>query len=291
VGAEVTLHVLYRGPLESCNYSCDYCPFAKRRDTRATLDRDRLALERFVSWIERYPEPVQVFFTPWGEALIRRSYREVMVALSRLPHLERVAIQTNLSAPLDFLDRADVSRVAFWATYHPSEVDRARFVASVREVVRRGPRISVGMVGLDGHLHEARALRSELPPEVYLWVNAAKRVHGPYGDLERALWSAIDPYFEINTLAHVSLGERCRAGYDAIAVDGEGEVRRCHFTDRSLGNLYDGTFALDAAPAPCEEARCGCHIGYVHLEKLGLRSLFEGGVLERIPRHRLPVAG
>ena len=29
--------ILYRGPLASCNYDCPYCPFAKRRDSRAQL--------------------------------------------------------------------------------------------------------------------------------------------------------------------------------------------------------------------------------------------------------------
>jgi hypothetical protein len=28
---------------------------------------------------------------------------------------------------------------------------------------------------------------------------------------------------------------------------------------------------------------CDCHIGYVHLKRLGLHELFDGGLLERIP--------
>ncbi len=33
--------ILYRGRLASCSYDCAYCPFAKRRDTRDTLRRER----------------------------------------------------------------------------------------------------------------------------------------------------------------------------------------------------------------------------------------------------------
>jgi hypothetical protein len=44
----LSLSILYRGPLSSCNYACGYCPFAKRRETAAELARDREALARFV---------------------------------------------------------------------------------------------------------------------------------------------------------------------------------------------------------------------------------------------------
>ncbi len=40
------LTVLYRGELSSCNYACNYCPFAKRRDSRAQLQRDRVELQK-----------------------------------------------------------------------------------------------------------------------------------------------------------------------------------------------------------------------------------------------------
>jgi sulfatase maturation enzyme AslB (radical SAM superfamily) len=44
------LSILYRGPLSSCNYGCEYCPFAKREESYAQLETDRVALLRFVAW-------------------------------------------------------------------------------------------------------------------------------------------------------------------------------------------------------------------------------------------------
>jgi DNA-binding CsgD family transcriptional regulator len=47
------LDILYRGPLASCNYGCEYCPFAKRKDTReerrlnARGPRPESGVERF----------------------------------------------------------------------------------------------------------------------------------------------------------------------------------------------------------------------------------------------------
>lgn len=278
------LSILYRGPLASCNYACDYCPFAKRRDDRAALARDFEALERFVSFVEHAREDtISVLFTPWGEALIREPYRDALVRLSRLAHVERVAIQTNLSADVGFAAEADPRKLAFWATYHPTEVERDRFVAKVSALRRLGVRVSVGMVGLPSHGEHVTALRAALPEDVYLWINAAKRVHGTYTADELRFFETIDPLFALNTEHHASLGLPCSTGVDTISVDGEGRVRRCHFVDEVLGNLYDGSFRAALGPRPCPNASCGCHIGYVHLERLRLRERFAGGLLERIP--------
>jgi hypothetical protein len=281
----MTLAILYRGPLASCNYGCDYCPFAKRRDDRDALTRDRAALDRFVAWVEaeRALAPISVMFTPWGEALVHGYYRAAMQRLSRLDHVERVVAQTNLSCATDWLADADARRLALWATFHPGEIERARFVAKVHRVHAMGVRISVGVVGLPHHLDEARALRAELPAAVYLWINAAKRSHGTYAEELAAAFTAIDPHFRLGLVPHASVGHDCHAGEDAVSVDGDGTVRRCHFVAEPLGNLYDDSFRDRLARRACPQATCGCHIGYVHLARLGLRRTFAGGVLERIP--------
>ncbi|MFO0695451.1 MAG: STM4011 family radical SAM protein [Polyangiales bacterium] len=278
------LSILYRGPLASCNYACGYCPFAKRRDDREALARDYEALERFVAWVERSrTDALSVLFTPWGEALIREPYRKALVHLSRLAHVERVAIQTNLSVDVGFAADADPRKLAFWATYHPSEVDRDRFVAKVLGLRGLGIRTSVGLVGLPAHREEALALRAALPEDVYLWINAAKRTHGAYGEEELRFFERIDPLFALNTEHHASLGKACATGVDTISVDGDGRVRRCHFVEEELGRLHDDSFRAKLGPRPCPSATCGCHIGYVHLERLRLRDRFDGGVLERVP--------
>jgi hypothetical protein len=231
-----------------------------------------------------------VFFTPWGEALIRRSYRDAIVALSRVPHVERVAIQTNLSAPLDFLADADASRVAFWATYHPEWVSPESFVRKVDEALRRGARISVGVVGFRRFLDAIEGLRRALPPEVYLWINAVKSTPAPepYAPEDLARLRAIDPHFPTNLVRHPSEGRACRTGESVVTVDGEGTVRRCHFVPTPLGSFYDDDLADLLGERPCPNATCGCHIGYVHLDHLELAAVYGDGVLERVPR-RLPV--
>ena len=275
------LTLLYRGPLASCDYDCPYCPFAKRRDTPETLRADRAALERFEDWVSGADTRISVLFTPWGEGLVRSWYRRALVRLSAMEHVERVAIQTNLSGRLEWLADCDLSSTALWTTYHPGQVSHERFAAKARRLVELGVRFSVGIVGEPGHLDAARRMRAALPEDVYLWVNAAEG--RTYTDAEAADWQALDPHFHYSRRPHPSLGLPCRTGDSVLSVDGDGNVRRCHFVDTPMGNLYDGSFRAELGSRVCPLTTCDCHIGYVHLESLDLYDVFRNGVLERIP--------
>ncbi|GLU46506.1 STM4011 family radical SAM protein [Nocardiopsis ansamitocini] len=281
-----SLSILYRGPLASCDYDCPYCPFAKRRDSPDQLRADRAALERFAEWVVEQGEAspgtrLSVLFTPWGEGLVRSWYQRAIARLSHLPHVERVAIQTNLSGRLDWLADCDHGSAALWATFHPGQVSYDRFLGKCRRLTELGVRFSVGVVGFPEHLEQTRRLRSELPEQTYLWVNAAEG--RSYTDAEASLWQEIDPHFAYSRTPHASLGLACRTGDTVVSVDGDGTVRRCHFVATELGNLYDGSFADNLRPRACPALSCDCHIGYVHLEPLDLYQVFRGGVLERIP--------
>ncbi|HJU41035.1 MAG TPA: STM4011 family radical SAM protein [Tahibacter sp.] len=280
---DATLRVLYRGRLASCNYDCAYCPFAKRRDTRETLRRDAADLARFVDWALASREPLAILFTPWGEGLVRKPYIEALVALSHAPHVRRVAIQTNLSSNLAWLGRADRDALALWCTYHPSQVSRTTFLARVAKLRDAGVRFSVGVVGAREHFAEIDAVRAALADGEYLWINALDpRPDGYYAADDVARLAAIDPHFAFNLAPPASLGADCRAGSTAISVDGDGNVRPCHFVRRDLGNLYDGTFAQKRSAAACPNARCECFIGYVHRRDVAVSAAFGDGVMERV---------
>jgi len=289
----LNLSILYRGPLSSCNYGCGYCPFAKHHETREELEDDARALERFVEWVERQGavgHRISVLFTPWGEALVRPWYQEALVRLTNLPHVGRAAIQTNISCRLDWAARCDTAKLGLWCTYHPGETTRARFVAKCREMDAMGLRYSVGVVGMKGHVGEIEAIRRELRPDVYVWVNAYKRVDDYYADDEAARLTAVDPLFPVNNVRHRSAGLECRAGASVISVAGDGTMRRCHFIKEPIGNIYDAGWDRALRPTPCTNATCECHIGYVHMPSLGLYDVFGDGVLERVPAQVPPPA-
>jgi hypothetical protein len=224
-----------------------------------------------------------VLFTPWGEGLTRSWYRETIVRLSHLPHVARVAIQTNLAARVEWLASANTSVAALWATYHPGQVSLSQFLSRCRRLDELGVRYSVGVVGLPEHYDPAVELRSALPPAVYMWVNAAEGHR--YTAAEESRWTAIDPRFGDSVRPHRSLGLPCHAGETAISVVGDGTVRRCHFIPTPIGNLYDGSWRAALRPRPCDNNICDCHIGYVHLKHLQLRDVYADGLLERIPAH------
>lgn len=264
------LTLLYRGPLASCNYGCSYCPFDERGSTPEELAADRGALERFVDWVSAAGRPLRLLFAPRGEALIHPHYQEALRRLSRLRHLERATIQTNLSAPPGWLEGAEPSRLGVWATFHPARTSRERFLESCAALERRGVFYSVGIVGLREHLREIEALRAALPPRVYVWVNAFKHEPGYYRPDDLARIEAVDPQFHVELDPGSSLGQPCRAGCSSLSVGGEGDARRCFFIDDPRGNLYRGDLSLDAAPVPCPAPTCRCYIGYAFRERLPL---------------------
>jgi hypothetical protein len=151
----------------------------------------------------------------------------------------------------------------------------------------QGVRYSVGVVGTKPALEFLEPLRAALRPETYLWINAFKREPGYYSEDEAALLASFDPLFPVNNRRHPSLGRSCRTGHTVFSVDGDGDIRRCHFVKEVIGNIYTAGFENALRPRLCPAATCGCHIGYVHLEELNLDSVFGEGLLERIPSHVL----
>lgn len=281
------LTVLWRGPLSGCNYDCGYCPFAKRKDTRRVLEQDRAGLLRFCDWVVSRDYPVSVLFTPWGEAAVRKHYREAMVRLSHAPNVAAVAIQTNLSFPVGWAAACNPEKAAFWATYHPGQTSREKFLTQIGGLEAMGVRYSVGMVALREHFDEIGRMRAELPPSAYLWINAEDRLQGRYTAAEVERLVAIDPLFELNNRAYRSLGRACAAGETAISVDGDGEATMCHFVETPIGNIHDPGFEAALKAGSCPRSSCNCHIGYSHLDALDMRGLFGEGFLAR--RAQLPV--
>lgn len=287
-----TLSLLYRGTLASCNYACGYCPFAKKRDSRAALARDAREVARFTGWVAAQERDIGVLFTPWGEALVRRHYRTAMQALARLPHVRQVALQTNLSGPLNWLDgMAGLEKIGLWCTYHPDQTTLARFLERCTRLDAMGVRYSVGVVAMNEHRDAIRALRAALPPRVYLWLNAYdRRGPGYYGEQDLAWLDAIDPWFAQNRRPAPSRGKPCLAGEASLSVDGDGELARCHFVPQRLGNLYEDDLADMLQERACPRFKCDCYIGYAQRKDLPFQAVFGEGVLARIsPKARAGV--
>jgi len=281
------LNILYRGPLESCNYDCQYCPFAKKKNTRAELLYDKECLDKFVTWVREQPYTISILFTPWGEALIRNYYQAAIIRLSHLPNVKKVAIQTNLSSRLGWLEKSNKAKVALWTTYHPTEISVEQFVKKCEQLITLNVRFSVGIVGKIEHFSEAQQLRDSLPKSVYVWVNAYKRVANYYTKEDIVFLHQIDPLFNLNNTIYNTKGKACFAGESSLSIDGEGNISRCHFIKEKIGNIYEQALSEILKPTPCSNHQCRCYIGYMHLKELDLAAIYGDRVLERIPLETL----
>lgn len=280
----MNLSILYRGSLISCNYGCQYCPFAKKQQSTTELAKDRQELNKFIDWIEQNQKyNFSILFTPWGEALIHSWYQQALVRLTNLPNVNKAAIQTNLSCKLDWVEECNKDKLALWATFHPEWVSRDRYLSQCLELHRRGVRFSAGVVGFAQFKEEIAALRQELPTDVYLWINAVKKELPNLNNADLEFFSAIDPLFPINTHHYPSRDRACKTGKSVISVDGDGNIRRCHFIRQPIGNIYDSNWESALRDRLCTNDTCHCHIGYVHLDYLKLDRIFGEGILERIP--------
>ena len=279
--------ILYRGPLSGCNFHCPYCPFARGVDSPEVLFADRTALTRFTAWLATRPEQFSLFFIPRGEALIHPWYQEAIVRLTRLPQIHRVAIQTNLSCQLAWMEQCQTQRLGLWCSYHPTQIPRDEFLRQCTFLAERGIAHSVGIVGVREHFAEISSMRAALPVATYLWINAFKRDPEYYRPEEIAFLTEIDPLFPINLRPQRCHGEMCRCGSTVFYLDGNGVMRRCPFVEHPIGNIYDDDFTIVLPGDACPNDECRCHIGYAHLERVGFDRIFGDGLLERAPAKSL----
>lgn len=257
-----------------------------KQETAQPLAKDRQGLETFVEWASLQGTAghrLSIFFNPYGEGLIHRWYKEAMISLSNMEHVEKVAIQTNLSANLDFIHKLNRNKAAFWATYHPGQVSEDKFLTQCMTLYENNVPFSVGSVGIRSAFPAIASLRAALPESVYLWVNAYKDKPDYYTAEDLSILSKIDPHFAVNAMDYESLGQTCNAGNEVFYVQGAGLVKRCYKDRGVIGNLYrDGLEGLSAVRA-CRMKVCDCYIGYIHMPELKLQNIYGSGLLERIP--------
>ena len=136
--------IYYRGKLNSCNYTCSYCPFGKKSHLTATT-QDEQAWNRFITAIEQWQGgPLQLFIIPYGEALIHRYYRKGIIHLAALPQVAGISCQTNLSFSADeWLDEFSatptlISKIKIWASFHPEMTSVESFVRRLHTLYNTG---------------------------------------------------------------------------------------------------------------------------------------------------------
>ena len=233
----------YRGSLKSCNYSCSYCPFSKRKGSVTEKDKDKKALFQFVEAVEQSAQvegAVQI--VPYGEALIHEYYWEALAKLSQNSRIDAVGAQSNFSFPVEkmlsvYCDKGGViDKLRLWGTFHPEMTDVDRFVKQCMLLLDAKVKFCVGVVGVSEHLPMITEIRNALPQNVYVWINKMDGLRRPYTKEEIEAFLEIDEYFGTELThfkADVSLCGENRF------VEADGTMRRCNICRQTVGNFYE----------------------------------------------------
>ena len=163
----------YRGSLQSCNYSCSYCPFSKRKGSVKEKEKDKKALFQFVEAVQQRTEvegAVQI--VPYGEALIHEYYWEALARLSQNPRIDAVGAQSNFSFLVEKMlsvycnKGGRIDKLRLWGTFHPEMTSVGRFTEQCMRLLDAKVKFCVGVVGVPENLSVIKALREGLPQNV-----------------------------------------------------------------------------------------------------------------------------
>lgn len=248
----------YRGSLDSCNYSCNYCPFSKKPVcSREELAEDEKSLVKFVDFVlqkaEVQKKKCAVQIVPYGEALIHKYYWRELARLTCSPYIEAAGAQTNLSFDTgcmagEFLkNNGELNKLRLWCTFHPQMVTMDRFLQQCRHLSSYGILYCAGTVGVPSQAGVIKRLRRELPGDVYLWVNKMDGLKRRYTEEETRIFSEIDEYFETGLKHYKADTSKCT---DSLFAEADGSVRRCNTCIPGK----DGT--------ACIRKECSCYLSY-----------------------------
>lgn len=266
--------IYYRGSLDFCNFSCSYCPFSKKKESKQVLQRDRKELFRFVHEIIRTGFNGAIQIVPYGEAMLHEYYWEAMAELSRHEKIQAVGAQSNFSFPVERMLRVFVDaggrreKLRLWGTFHPEMIGLDDFLAQCRILQEAGILFCVGSVGVPGNIRILQKLRERLEDEIYMWINKMDGLGRRYTKEEIRLFAEIDPCFELElrrfqphhtgSYADPSKGLPCR---DSLLIEGGGRIRPCVLCRQSMGDLYkDGWMNLPEKS--CSRKVCDCYLSY-----------------------------
>lgn len=274
----------YRGSLKSCNYSCSYCPFSKKRSPSKKLEEDRQQLFRFIGKLKEQKNvggAVQI--VPYGEALIHKYYWEGLAELSRNERLDAVGAQSNFSFPVDEMLKlyeeqgGDIRKLRLWGTFHPEMTTVEEFLSQCETLRKWKVSFSVGVVGVPEQISHIRKLRDCLDDEIYLWVNQMDGLGRNYTESEIEAFLAIDEYFEMELKHHPADIELCK---NSIFVEADGKMRKCNLCRQSMGNLYEDNMQKSRV---CLRKECSCYLAYNNRNE---QELF---FFQPYPAFRIPV--
>ncbi|TYQ17755.1 UNVERIFIED_CONTAM: hydroxymethylpyrimidine pyrophosphatase-like HAD family hydrolase [Acetivibrio alkalicellulosi] len=288
---ESVKNIYFRSFLSSCNYSCSYCRFAKKKMNEVEILKDEKCVQRFCDFIDstNFKNRVSIFLTPYGEGLIHDYYIRAMARLAMNPKCQYISCQTNLSFDESvFINtlksyHVDLSKVKLWASCHPEMISAGEFVKKVNKL-KADIDLSVGIVAIPQNLESVFDLRKELPKNIYMWVNGKDGEKTRYTKEQIQSLVSVDPLF-YNEISKRKVEDNCcNAGEDSVFIEGNGDAFACHINKNQLFNIFKRTDLVKSFR--CDRRYCDCYLSYSLRKDSNLNSYFKQYTPIRLPFKR-----
>ncbi len=260
---------------QRCNYRCEYCFRDGVDDYRSAEHPDcgKYPPEHIAGAFDSTGKRWRIHMTG-GEPFLYPGFVELAAALTQN---HRISVNTNLSTSnvYTFGEVVPPGRVhSINATVHLEELTRREsgvdgYVDRFLFLQNRGFNIRLMYLTHpslpDRLVRDVETFRSRGIRNVYL-----KTFHGRYGDREypmaftrneRRLFKeqgAPRRELDIFDMETCFLGRRCDAGHIALDMDLAGNLTRCSSVREDHGNLLEGRYHFDPAPARCPARICRC---------------------------------
>jgi MoaA/NifB/PqqE/SkfB family radical SAM enzyme len=289
-----TLQIWYVSALQRCNFRCAYCVtgparLQSREEWASPMDLSRHC--QVLEWIGNLPHPIRIRIASIGEPFVSDAYLDSVAKLSRSGNIEFVEILTNgsYSDPrlMRFAAAADLAKMRFWMTYHPSQIARDRFVRAALLAEERGITVVAHALLFPDTVAEVQALKTDcdrigLKLHVGYGINFNNSYPGhgflPILDKPGIPPSVLDMNVgfsaELYKTAEGPHGFPCSAGHDYFYIDPSGGVHRCRTYSlvpgvAPLGSVFDPAFTLKPREELYEKcgvsAPCSCVEDHSHL--------------------------
>lgn len=263
-----------------CNYDCEYCP-SEIHDNKSPHTDINILLATVDKLVE-LNKPVRLSFTG-GEPCVHPKFDE-LVKYAKHKGIKWISVTTNGTRPFEFYHMLAEYVDQYVVSIH-FEYDWMRVV---RTITRLADKSDVALIGQimahHDHMPYVRIARGILSadgiPSTVRRIRWTQGDHDLFDDLrynpddltwikeqESTVQANViiddEKTMHANDVIKLHMNQYkdwiCYAGIESLMINWDGEVHRatCR-VGGSLGNIYNGTFIVPAAPITCDRNFCTC---------------------------------